>query len=141
MALSSDHAGARNVVTTVTKLHLGRPCACSLSDKLMAETNTKNRGLVRLEELRDVGDRSAHDRGITGSIGNEETVVLGASLSREIVVPRADQNLNAALEEAAQLVVLHAYIETQNSEGAPGGVLEGSLRCRLIQLRGLDGNY
>lgn len=128
-------------MTSVTKLHLLCGGTGSASQELVTQADTKDGGFVLLHNGGDVLDGSLENGGVTGTVGDEETVVLLAGGLGQVVVPWADHDLNAALEEAAQLVVFHTDVDAQNTNGAAGGVLANTRRGGLVELGCLDGDY
>ncbi|KAI6769203.1 hypothetical protein HG531_010307 [Fusarium graminearum] len=118
VTLASDHAGARNVVASVTELHLLGGGTSSTGEELVTQADTKDGDLVLLEDGSDVLDGVLEDGGVTGTVGEEETIefVNGAG---NIVVPGADKDFDTTLEEAPQLVELHTDIEAQNTDSTP----------------------
>ena len=118
VALSGEHVGARNVVAAVTELHLEGLGAGGASEKLVTKTDTEDGCPGLLHSGLNVLDGVLHDRWVTGSVGQEETVVVLSSERREVIVPGHDLDLNTALDEAAQLVELETDINTQNTHGS-----------------------
>ncbi|GKT92902.1 LOW QUALITY PROTEIN: hypothetical protein Ct61P_10752 [Colletotrichum tofieldiae] len=141
VALSGDHACARDVVASVAELHLLRLGSRGAGEQLVAQADTEDRGLGLVHGSLDVLDGGLQHGRVTRAVGEEETVVLLAGLLHQVVVPGADQDLNATLQKASQLVVLHTNIQTQHADGPAGRVLlYGDARGRLVQLGGLDGH-
>jgi hypothetical protein len=118
VTLASDHAGARNVVTTVTELHLLGGGTSSTGEELVSQADTEDGDLVLLEDRGDVLDGVLEDGGVTRTVGEEKTVEL-VDVGGDVVVPRANKDLDTTLEEAPQLVVLHTDIEAQNTDSTP----------------------
>ena len=118
VALSGEHVGARNVVAAVTELHLEGFGAGSASEQLVSKTDTEDRCPGLLQSCLNVLDSVLHHGGVTGSVGQEETVVLLACELGEIVVPWHDLDFHAARDEAAQLVELETDINTENTHGS-----------------------
>lgn len=118
VALSGENVGARNVVAAVTELHLEGFGASSASEQLVSKTNTEDGCPGFLQSRLDVLDCVFHHSWVTGSVGQEETVVLLACQLGEIVVPGHDLDFHAALDEAAQLVELETDINTENTHGS-----------------------
>jgi len=123
VALSSQHIRARDVVSTVSELHLESARTSSSSEKLMSKTNTKNWCPILCHCRSDMFDSLVHDRWITRTVRDEETIVILASKGWKVIVPRTDENFYASLQEAAQLVVLQSNIQTQNTYGSTGRML------------------
>lgn len=98
----------------------------------MAKANTEDRRLVLLHGSGDVLNRCVEDRGVTGTVGDEQTIVFVAGSLCEIRVPGADQDLNTSLEEASELVVLHADIDAQNTDSTAGRMFADDIRGRLV---------
>lgn len=94
VTLSRDHAGTGDVVASVTKLHLDRVGTNSPGEQLVSETDTEDGDFAFLHSLGDVL-HSSGDRGwVTGTVGEEETVIFASSEGMEIVIPRNDQDFN-----------------------------------------------
>lgn len=123
VTLSSQHVRTGDIVSTVSKLHLESARTSSSSEKLMSKTNTKNWRPILCYCRCDMFDSLVHDRWITGTVRNEETIVVLASKGWKVIVPRTDQNFYASLQEASQLVVLQSNIQTQNTYGPTGRML------------------
>jgi hypothetical protein len=103
VAAARDHVCAGNVVTTVTELHLLGGGTRSKSEELVSQANTKDGGAGNLESLGQVGNGDLGHGWVTGSVGDEETVVVGVGV--EIIVPGDDLDLDTASDKAADLVV------------------------------------
>lgn len=90
-------------MSAVTKLHLLGGGARAKGQKLVTQTNTKDGRAGDLESLGQVGNSDRiHDR-IARTVGDEETVIIGVGI--EVIVIGNDLNLDAACNEAADLVV------------------------------------
>jgi hypothetical protein len=118
VTLASDHAGARNVVASVTELHLLGGGAGSTGEELMTQADTEDGDLVLLEDGSDVLNGGLEHGGVTGTVGEEETIKV-VNGTGNVVVPRAHQDFDTTLEEAPQLVELHTDIEAQNTDSTP----------------------
>jgi hypothetical protein len=123
VTFSSQHIRTGDIVSTVSELHLESARASSSSEKLMPKTNTKNWCPILCHCRCNMFDSLVHDRWITGTVGDEETIVVLASKGWKVIVPRTDQNFYPSLQEAAQLVVLQSNIQTQNTYGSTGRML------------------
>lgn len=141
VALSGNHACARDIVATVTELHLLRCGARSAGEELVAQADTKDGSLVLLHDSRNVLNRLFEDSWVTRTIGDEQTIVLFTSGLCKIIVPGADEDLDTALEEASELVVFHADVDAQDTDGAAGWMLANDICGRLVELGGLDGDW
>ena len=69
----------------------------------MTQANTKDWCASSLKSLRQVRDSDGVHNGITGAVGDEETVVFGIGV--EVIVPGNDLDFNTTSNEAADLVV------------------------------------
>lgn len=80
MVLGSDVAStgrgvvAGDVHASVTVLHLAGSGARSEGEKLVTETDTENGVLGGGDGLLDVGDSRRDERGVTRTVGEEETI-------------------------------------------------------------------
>ena len=99
VALSSDHAGARNVVASVTELHLLGGGASSTGEELVTQADTEDGDFVLLEDGSDVLNGGLEHGGVTGTVGEEKTIKV-VNGTGDIVVPRANKDFNTTLEEA-----------------------------------------
>jgi hypothetical protein len=70
-------------------------------------------------------DGVLHHGWVSRAVGDEQAVVFGASKLRKIVVPRYDLDFDTSSDEASQLVIFQANVDTKNTNRAPRGMLEG----------------
>lgn len=89
-------------MSTVTKLHLLGGSTGGKGQELVTQANTEDGGACSLKSLGQVADSDSVHDGITRTVGNEETVVVGIGI--EIIVPRNNLDLDAASDKAANLV-------------------------------------
>lgn len=61
---------------------------------------------------------------VTGTVGDKKTIVVLASKGWKIIVPWADHDLYASLQEAPQLVVLQSNIQAQYAYRSTRGVFQ-----------------
>ncbi|KAF3384345.1 hypothetical protein F1880_003105 [Penicillium rolfsii] len=141
VTLARQHAGARNVVATVTEQHLGGGSADGAGNQLVTETDTEDWCPGILQGLGQVVDSGGQGGGVTRTVGNEQTVVVLASQGGEIVVPGHDHDLDATGKQAAQLVIFHTNIQAQNPDGAARRVLEGHIGWGSVELGLTDGDW
>lgn len=141
VALAGDHAGARDVVTTVTELHLLGLSTDGTGNQLMTKTDTENGNSVLFHGLGQIGDGSGEGGRVTRTVRNEQTIVVLAGEGREIVIPGNDQNLNATCKQATQLVELHTDVQAENADGTTGGVFEGNVLGGREETGFLDRDY
>lgn len=138
MILRSDITSAgkqirtRNVVSTVTKLHLGRLCTGSTSEKLMPQANAKDGRPRFVNRSAYVSYCVLHHGRITRSIGNEQAIIVLAGQLWKVVVPRHDQDLYAAFHQTTELVKLEADIYTDYAHRPTRRVLQSSRRVRGV---------
>lgn len=111
MTLSCQHVCARDIVTSVSELHLKSGSACRPGQELMTKADTEDGGAVALHSRRDVLDGGIHHSRVSRTIGYEKTIVIFSGELGEVVVPRTDQNLNAAIQETPQLVVFQSDVQ------------------------------
>ncbi|CAI6053242.1 unnamed protein product [Clonostachys chloroleuca] len=114
VALSGHHARAGDVVASISELHLLCLGSGGSGEELVSQANTKHWGLVLLHRGRDVLGGGVDNGRVTGTVGDEETIILVAGILHDVMVPGDHEDLDAALEEASELVVLHTHIDTQN---------------------------
>jgi len=93
---------ARDVLSTISKEHLLCGSPGGECEELVSKTDTEDR-LIALKRLADVGNGLDTHGWVTGTVADEETIIL---LLCEVVVPGNDRDLRAAISEAADLVVL-----------------------------------
>ncbi|GKT45601.1 LOW QUALITY PROTEIN: uncharacterized protein ColSpa_05782 [Colletotrichum spaethianum] len=99
VALSGDHARARDVVASVAELHLLGLGPRGAGEQLVAQANTKDRGLGLVHGSLDVLDGGLEHGRVTRAVGEEETVVLLAGLLHQVgqtktSTPRFRKHLN-----------------------------------------------
>ncbi|KAH0294696.1 carbamoyl-phosphate synth, partial [Aureobasidium sp. EXF-3399] len=117
VTLARNQVCGRDVVASVTVLHLDRLGTGGAGEQLVSQTDTEdgNSGLA------DVGlnvlDSLLHQCRVTRTVGDEETIVLLASQGREVVVPGDDLDLYTTLDEASKLVVLETDVNADNADG------------------------
>jgi RNase P/RNase MRP subunit p29 len=112
-------------VTAVTELHLERLSTRCTCEKLVAKTDTKDGCAGLIHGSLDVLDGSLHLCGITGTVRDEQTIVVLASELREVVVPRDLQDFDTSSQETSQLIVLKTDINGHYTHRAAGRVLQG----------------
>lgn len=84
------HACAGNVVSSISELHLQCACTCSSGQELMSQANTKDWCPVLSHSRFDVLYCLLHHGRVTGTIGDEEPIVVLACKGWEIIVPGTD---------------------------------------------------
>jgi len=99
VTLSSDHAGTRNVVTSVTELHLLGGGASSTGEELVTQADTEDGDFVLLKDGSDVLNGGLEHGGVTRTVGEEKTIKV-VNGTGDIVVPRANKDFDTTLEEA-----------------------------------------
>ena len=82
----------------------------------MAQTDTEDRDSSLADVGLDVLDGLFHHRRVTRTVGNEETIIFLASQRREIVVPGDNLDLDSALDQASELVVLETNINAYDTD-------------------------
>jgi hypothetical protein len=122
MAPAGDHVGTWDVVTSVTKLHLQGFSARRPREQLVSKTDAEN-GCSGLVHCRlDVLHRFLHHGWVTRTVRDEQTIVLFARQTREVVVPWHDFDLDSSSQQTSQLVVFEANVYTYYTERATGRV-------------------
>jgi hypothetical protein len=81
-----------------------------------------------------------HHSWVTGTVGDEETVVVLASELGEVVVPRDLEDFDASPYQASQLVVFETDVDGDHAHRTAGGVLEGGCGVWRVELGFLDGD-
>ena len=140
VALARDHAGTGDVVTAVTELHLLGLGTGRAGDQLVTQTDTKDRGAALIERLGQVFDGFRGHDGVTGSVRNEQTIVVLARKGREIVVPGDDQDFDTASQQTTQLVELQADVQAQHADRTARGVFEGLVLGGRVEFGFLNGD-
>lgn len=130
---AGDHVCAGNIVTTVTEFHLFGACAGRSGDELVTQTDTKDGDPILLHGSRNVLDRILHHGRIAGAVGDEKTIVLVTSESRKIVIPRADEDFDTAVQQAAQLIELQTHVQAEHAQWPAGGVFESLARRGFVE--------
>ena len=118
VAPARDERRARQVGAAVAVLELERLRATRTREQLVTETDAKHGKLFERHRLRDPVARGGHDGWVAGTVGEEEAVERLFARGEVVVVPRDDLDLYAALEEAAELVELHADVDAEHSRRA-----------------------
>lgn len=104
-------------MTAVTELHLHGRSTRSSGEQLVTQADTEDWHSSFLDVLLNVLDSLLHHCWVTGTVGDEQTIVLLACKSREVVVPWHLNNLDTSVDEASQLVVLKTDIDSHDSDG------------------------
>ena len=141
VALAGKQAGAGDVGTAVTELHLDCVGTSSSCEQLVTKTDTEDGCARFVHGSLDVLDGRLHHGWVTGTVGDEKTVVVLASKLREVVVPWNLQDFDSSPHQAPELVVFETDVNGDDTYGATGGMLEGSGRVGLVELGFLDGDY
>ncbi|RUS29418.1 LOW QUALITY PROTEIN: hypothetical protein BC938DRAFT_480691 [Jimgerdemannia flammicorona] len=133
VASAGEHICARDVVTAVTVLHLLGLGAGGEGQELVAQTNTKDRFRGGLEHGAETSDGGLDHGRVAWPVGDKDAVELGDGLGGKVVVPGDDLELNATVDEAADLVELHAHIDGDDAQRAAARVLNGLGMIRLLR--------
>ena len=141
MALASEQACARDVGTAVTKLHLDCAGAGCTGKQLVTKTDTEDGCAGLVHGGLDVLDGSLHHGWVTGTVGDEETIVVLAGELGEVIVPGNLQNLDSPTYEASELIVFETHVDGDDTNRAARRVLERSRGIGRVELGLLDGNY
>lgn len=89
-------------MATVSELHLLGGGTRGQGEQLMTQANTKDGSASNLESLGEVVDSDLGHGWVTGTVRDEETVVVGVGV--EVIVPRDNLDFDTAGNEAADLV-------------------------------------
>jgi len=131
VAATGAQVQSRDVVGPVTVLELDGPAAGSQSQQLVAETDAEDGNLGGLHQTLQVVDSVLAVGGVTGAVGDEDTVeVVGNLVDR--VVEGEDCDASAATNQAAQDVLLHTAIDDSDvGGGVRSADVEGLLGANL----------
>lgn len=121
-------------MATVSEFHLEGASSRSSGEQLMAETDSEDGYPAQVHHSSDALNGGLHERGITGTIRNKETVVIRARQRWKIVVPRHDFDLDTPLYQTPQLVIFETNIDANDLDGTPRGMLEGGRGIRRVSL-------
>jgi hypothetical protein len=138
VAFAGHHAGAGDVVSAVSKLHLGGLGSGGPGKQLVAKANTKDRRAVRGKGLRDALNSCLHYGRVTRAVRDEQAIIFVTGKRWEVVIPGAHEHLDTTFEEAPQLVVLHADIDAEDTDRAARGVLKSRSLRWAVQFGDLD---
>ena len=94
VTFSRKTTSARDIMTTVAKLHLQSPRACRSRKKLVAQADAKNgRGAV-VHGVSNISNSYGQHFRVSRSIGNEKSIMVFGGMGGNIVVPRYNKDLN-----------------------------------------------
>ena len=141
VALARDHASAGNVMATVTELHLlslGTGGACN---QLVTQTDTEDGGSAFFEGFGQVCDGGGGHGRVTGTVGDEQTIIVLPGEVREIIIPGNNQDFNSTGKQATQLVEFQTHVQAKYPDWTAGGVFEGNILRRREKSGFLEGDY
>lgn len=141
VASTRDEIGARNVHSSVAKLHLLSLGARGSSEKLVTKTDSKDGRSRLIKGYPDMLNSLLHHSGISRTIRYKESIILLASQLWEIIVPRNDLDLDTTSDQAAQLVVLETNIDANDAYWTARRMLQGCFRSWAVGLRFFDRHY
>ena len=141
VALTGGQVKSRNVVGTVTILELNGLGTDSEGKKLVTKADTHDRNGGSLHELGEVVDGLLAVSGVTGAVGDEDTIEVVGNLVDGVVV-REDGDGSATADQAAKDVLLDTAVDKSDVElGVGVGDNEGSLSGNTldeVDLAGVD---
>ena len=106
----------------------------------MSQADAKDWGSVLFHGRSEVLDCLFHHGGITRTVGDEETIVVFASKTWEVIIPGADQDLYSSRQKASQLVVFQTNIQAQNTYRPARGMFESSRGLGGVEFGCFDRN-
>lgn len=119
VALARSQVQRRDVVSTVTVLHLDGASTSGQGHELVAQANSHDRDRGLIHQATQVVD-SVHAVGrVTGAIGDEDAIDLVGNLVDRVVV-RQNRDRSSTADQAAQNVFLHSTVDQSNMEGRVG---------------------
>ena len=121
-------------MSTVSELHLECVCTGCSSEKLMAKANAENGRTRLLECSGDVIDRLFHHCRISGSVRQEQAIVIFSGQLREVVVPGYDLYFNASIDEAPELVELKTDVDADDTHESTRRMIQRNGRIWRISL-------
>lgn len=127
VALASGQVKGRDVVSTVAVLELDGAGTNGESQKLVTQADTHDGDRRSLHQAGEVVDSLLAMGGVTGAVGDEDTVVVLSDFLDGIVVGE-DGDGGASADQAAKDVLLDTAVDEGNVERSAGGLdNEGSL--------------
>ena len=141
VALTGGQVKSRDVVGTVTILELDGLGTNSEGKKLVTKADTHDRNRGSLHELGKVVDGLLAVSGVTGAVGDEDTIEVVGNLVDGVVVGE-DGDGGATADQAAKDVLLDTAVDKGDVElGVGVGDHEGSLGGNAldeVDLAGVD---
>ena len=95
VAFSGETTSARNIVTTVAKLHLQSSRACRSRKKLVTQADAKNGRGAGVHDMSNISNSYGQHFRVSWSIGDEKSIIVFGGMGRNVVVPRYNKDLNA----------------------------------------------
>lgn len=127
VALASGQVKSRDVVSTVSVLELDGAGTNGESQKLVTQADTHDGDRRSLHQAGEVVDSLLAMGGVTGAVGDEDTVVVLSDLLDGVVVGE-DGDGGTSADQAAKDVLLDTAVNEGNVESSTGGLdNEGSL--------------
>lgn len=141
VALTSGQVEGGNVVGTVAVLHLDGAGAGGQGEQLVTHADTHDGNLRGLHEGAEVVDGLLAVSGVTGTVGDKDTVVVVGNLL-DLEVVGEDGHTGATADQAAEDVLLDTAVDQGDVVlGVVGLDHKGSLRADLldqVDLAGVD---
>lgn len=110
VALSGGEVKRRDVVCTVAVLELDGLRTSSECEQLVTHADTHHRNLGALKQLTEVVNGRGAVSGVTGAVGDEDTIeVVGDLVDRVVEGERCDTRTSG--DKAAENVLLHTTID------------------------------
>ena len=139
VASTGDEGCAGDVRSSVSVLELERVGSGREGEKLMSETDTEDGELSEREGFGESGDGRDEGGGISRSVRDEETVEQLFRREEIVVVEGDDLELDATVDEAADLVELHSDVDADYSERSSRRVEKRFRRSdRFVDFGGLE---
>ena len=94
VAFSGQTTSARDIVTTVTKLHLQSPRACRSRKKLVTQADAKNRRGAVFHDMSNISNSYGQHFRVTRPIRDEKSIIVFGGMGINVVIPRYNKDLN-----------------------------------------------
>ena len=131
VAAASAHVQSGNVVSSVSVLELDGASTSGQSQELVTQADTKDRNLGGLHQAVQVVCGLLAVGGVTGTVGDEDTVKVVSHLVDRVVVGE-DGDTGATVDQATQDVLLDTTVDHGNMAlGVTGADMERRLGADL----------
>lgn len=93
----------------------------------MTQADTEDRGSAFLEGLGQICDGGGGHSRVTGTVGDEQTIIVLPGEVREIIIPGNNQDFDSTGKQATQLVEFQTHVQAKYPDWTAGGVFEGNI--------------